>query len=260
MLTERLNIFEYEEVLMGVRKNFICSFKGTFKENCEEVGNIWRYAVTHLLKWSPKEAEKYMTDKIVDMLCLDKTLAGIGFNRTGSYISDYRFVLQYAFPKEIQFDERKQAIAEYDRVAKIGKWEYDDVPYKFPKKFFVDNSGIDRARYLLEYVVGLYLAGRMSQEDLYEFFSKKQKASRWLASKKLEVPIKIIYESPLDFFHYSLPIAEKDDFLYYFYKLTDAYQARLKEIRKEEMEEKKVSKASQESAGVDNEDAEDSEA
>lgn len=233
MLTERLNIFEYEEILMGQKKNFVCSFKGGFKENCIEVGNIWRYAVTRLLKWTPEEAVAYMTDEIVDTLCLDKTFVGIGFERSSRYISDYRFILQYAFPDKVHFDLRKQAIAEYERVAKLGTWANDETTYKFPKKFFLDTDGISRSAYLLTHVVSLYL-GDLSLEEKYDFFSDQKKAAKWLSGKKLDMPLKLIFKTPLEYFHYSLPFDEKDNLLFYTGKINEEYNKELQSIIKKE--------------------------
>ena len=96
MLTERLNIYEYEEVLTGKKQNFICSFKGSRKDNEVEVGNIWRYAITQLLKWTPVEADKYLTMDIVNMLCLDKTFCGIDFDPSYEFMGDFKFVLKPA--------------------------------------------------------------------------------------------------------------------------------------------------------------------
>jgi hypothetical protein len=220
MITENLNIFEYEEVLTGRKKDFLCSFKGSFRENCIEVGNIWRYAILHILKWNAKEAEKYMTDELVDKLMLNKTFSGINFDRGHTYIQDYRFVLQYAFPGEVIFDKRAQAIAEYEHVAKLGVWQGNKEYYKYPKKFFLDNDGIERSKILLRYVINLYLS-TMTVEELYAFFNDKTSAARWLQRKKLGVPIKLIFLSPIEYLHYSLPVQRRDDIIYYNYKIAN---------------------------------------
>lgn len=218
MLDEYLNIFEYEEVLTGHKKDFLCSFKGNFKENCVEVGNIWRYAILHILKWSAKDAEKYLTDELVDKLYLYKTFVGINFDRGHSYIQDYRFVLQYAFPDEIIYDKKAQAISEYEHVAKIGKWQGNKDIYKFPKRFFLDADGIERSKILLRYVISLYLS-TLSTADLYKFFNDKTMATRWLQRKKLTVPLKLIFATPLEYLHDSLPYYKKDNIIYYNYRI-----------------------------------------
>ena len=238
MISESLNIFEYEQILMGQRLNFGCSFKGTYKENCIAVGNVWRYAVTHLLKWTPQEAAKYMTAEIVEMLCLDKTFKAIGFKPKCSYIGDYRFVLQYAFPDEIKFDMRKQAINEYQRVAGIGRWAGEKEEHRFPKKFFLDNNGIERANIVFNYVISLYL-GDMSVPELYQFFSKKREALAWLKDKRLDAPLKLIYNDPIEYLHCSLPYSKRDNLLYYNIRVNDLYEKTKRQTSKDENKKKK---------------------
>lgn len=221
MLSEQVNIFEYEEVLMGKRKNFLCSFKGTERENCIEVGNIWRYAVTRILRWSPEEALRYLTTDIVETLCLDKTFSGINFLPGNKYFPDYGFILQYAFPNQIKYDFKKETLTEYQHVAKLGVWTHDTGKYRYPKKFFVGVEGIQRAEFLLQYVVSMYLS-HMTLTEQYDFFADTQKALKWLAKKKLDVPVKLMYnESPLEYFHYSLEYKEKN-VLYYWAKTATA--------------------------------------
>lgn len=218
MLSENLNIFEYEEVLMGKKKDFLCSFKGNLSENQIEIGNIWRYAITHILKWNARQAEKYLTDEIVERLMLHKTFSGINFDKAHSYIQDYRFVLQFAFPGEVIFDKRKQAIAEYEHVAKLGKYKSDKGIYKYPKKFFLNTDGIERAQFLLMYVINLYLSD-MTVPELYAFFNDKSAALRWLRKRKLDVPVRLIFVTPLEYLHYSLPSNKRNEVLYYNYRI-----------------------------------------
>ncbi len=222
MLTERLNIYEYEEVLTGKKQNFICSFKGSRKDNEIEVGNIWRYAITQLLKWTPVEADKYLTMDIVNMLCLDKTFCGIDFDPSYEFMGDFKFVLKYAFPDDIKYSLKEQAISEYEHVMKMGKWANSEENYRFPKKFFLNNDGIERALYLLNYVISLFLSD-MSIEELYDFFADQRKATRWLNMKKLGVPLKYAFQDPLEYFHESLSWDNKEPFYYYNKKIEREY-------------------------------------
>ncbi len=213
MLDERTNIYEYEQLLMGQRNDFQISFKGNAVENRVEVGNIWRYAITKLLGWTPQEALKYLTNEIVDALLLNKTFVGLNYDREHTFIADYRFILQYAFPKEIKYDMYAEAIAEYERVAKLGIWKNDKSNYKFPKSFFTDENGPERAKILFRYAVNIYL-GDTNPDDRYKFFANKSRATRWINAKKLSKPLKVMYESPLEFYHDAIPFREKDEFLY----------------------------------------------
>lgn len=236
MLREYENIYEYEDILMGKKKNFICSFKGTAKENAIEVGNVWRYAITKLLKWTPEDAVNYLTDDIVKQLSLDKTLIGINFNMANDFTGDYKFVLQYAFPKEIRYSLKEQSIDEYQHVSKIGRWANDKDFYRFQKKFFTDIDGVDRANIILNYAVSLYLGDMFEAGNysLYNFFDNNRKAMDWLRKKHLDSPIGIIYTTPLDYFHNAIKKSEKNDLYYYSLLLNKEYQKHKKKKEKNE--------------------------
>ena len=215
MLSAETNIYEYEQLLMGQRTRFEVSFKGTPEENRAEVGNVWRYAVEHLLRWSPEVALRNLDSDTVKALYLDKTLEvdGIGYDLKKSYIKDYRFILQYAFPESIKYDLRAETIAEYEHVAGLGKWKNDYNEYKYAKRFFSGNNGILRAGILMRHVCNLYL-GDMSKKDKYIFFANYSSACKWLDEKCLKTPLTSIYSSPLEYFHDSLPLSEKSEILY----------------------------------------------
>lgn len=223
MLDERINIFEYEEILMGQKQSFTCSFNGTEKDNQIEVGNVWRYAITELLGWTPKEAVNNLTMDIVKMLCLDRTFRAINFNPSFEYKGDFKFVLRYAFPEDIHYSLRDEAISEYNHVAHINKWSGVSDEYRYPKNFFIGEDGILRAKYLLNYVIGLYLSD-YSVEKLYDFFADEKKAKRWINSKKLSVPLHLTYLDPLDYFHESLSYANQNEFYYYNHRIKQFYE------------------------------------
>ena len=220
MVTEAINIFEYEQLLMGQRLNFQLSFKGNDTENKKEVGNIWRYAITHLLGWTPEEALKNLNNETVDRLLLNKTFCGLNFDREHSYIADYRFILQYAFPDKIKYDGYAETIAEYEKFAKIGKWSHDPANYKQPKRFFSDGDGIQRANWCLRYVTNLYM-GDMTNEEKYRFFADTENAIEWIKGKNLLRAMDYLYEEPLPYFHAAN--SERDPFMYYAFTVRNKF-------------------------------------
>lgn len=219
MVPEAVNLYEYEEILSGQRKNFSVSFKGSVYDNQKEVGRIWRYAVSNLLKWTPQEAVVNMNKKLVKQLRLERTLVGIGLNPATDYISDYRCVLQYAFPEQIKYDFITETIDDFERFAKQGKYVNDDTKKKLTKKFFTDNNGLKRAHLLLIHQIDTYLSD-CSNEEIYELFATK--GAEWLKKKHLEPVLKFIYNSPLDYLQNSLSTIQKqDNFLYYLWKIDE---------------------------------------
>ncbi len=186
------------------------SFKGSDSENKKDVGNIWRYATTELLGWTPEEAIKNLDNEIVDRLLLNKTFVGLNFDREHTYIADYRFILQYAFPDQIRYDSYTECISEYEKFAKLGKWSHDPSLIS-SQRFLYDGDGIHRANWCLRYVISLYM-GDMAMDEKYKFFADTQKALKWIKTKNHARSCEMLYESPLSYFHAS--IKEKDSFLY----------------------------------------------
>lgn len=211
LIAEELSVFEYQEILMGRKRDFTSTFRGTLRDSYIEAGYIWHYAITQILNWNAAQALQYLTSEIVKRLELDKVFPYIDFDSRG-YVCKYRIILQYAFPGEIIYDEQEQAIDEWEHVCHRGQYINDD-GYHYPKKFFLDHDGLERAKILLRHVVGLY----MSDESLlsqYEFFASS-KARQWLKDMHLQYPLTLTYDSPLEYFHASLPDSQKNDFMYY---------------------------------------------
>lgn len=233
-----VNVYEYEQILLGKEKKYIFSFKGTYEENLIEAGNIWRYAITHLLKWTPAQAETHLTGEIVHKLKLDSVYKKIPIDPTKAFWSDYRFILQYAFPGEVVYSLRGETLTEYFKVCKMGRFVNDKSVEntRLPKMFFMDENGEKRARILLGYCINTYLSD-MTCEELYSFFADKKEISKWLKQKNLFVPMQLIYGNPLDYLHETLPYIKKDDFLYYSNKLYAQYIEYKKKLRKEKAED-----------------------
>ena len=217
-INQRSIIYDYENLLLGRTKKFsegLLDDTKTLESRRKIAGTIWNYAITHYLGWTAKEADLYMTSEIAEKLLLNKVYKRIDLDPTRVLFRDFRFILQYAFPGEIKYDIKEEAISEYERTAKIGKWRNNTEFHKYPKKFFLCLEGEERANILLNYVVSLYM-GDLSSEMLYDFFFQKAKAKKWLVAKNLGVPLKQLYEDePLEYFHTAIDDRKKDDFFYY---------------------------------------------
>ena len=211
-------IFDYENLLLGRSHRFsehMFSDRQPLEYRRKKAGLIWNYAITHYLGWTAKEAVLYMTSDIAEKLLLNRVYKHIEVDPARVFFRDYRFILQYAFPGEIKYDIRTEAIAVYERVCKLGKWCNNTENYRYPKKFFSGIEGQQRADTLLNYVVAMYMGDR-SSEEMYDFFSQHAKAKKWITAKCLDVPLDLIYnDEPLDYFHTAIDERVKDDLLYY---------------------------------------------
>ncbi|MCR5670682.1 MAG: hypothetical protein K6G10_06720 [Butyrivibrio sp.] len=215
-------IYEYEQILLGKRKGFTASFHDSPEENRIAVGWVWRYAIEKILGWTPEAALKNVNAEVIDALKLKPTLNvnGIDYKEGKTYIADYRFILQYAFPDEIKYDFVDETISEYERISKLGVWRSDKTPDRYTKRFYRDDKGIMRAKILMRYVVDHYLSD-MTLREKYEFFTDAPRATKWLDEKSLGTPLRDIYTSPLVYFHESLPLSERSNILYSTCKLRE---------------------------------------
>ncbi|MBO4847193.1 MAG: hypothetical protein J5525_12985 [Lachnospiraceae bacterium] len=229
---ELCNIFEYEGMLLGRDARYKLSFTGSEKDKYTEFGNIWRYAITHLLKWTPQTAVQFLNAEIIRGLKLEPTYKKIGVNPKG--ITDYRIVLQYVFPNDIHYSVKDDVLREYRRATKQGEFANAKGDYRIPKNFFTDDYGIEKAAILLNYIIDNYMSD-YSIDELYQHFSKRN-IGKWLKEKKLDVPLNVIYGSPLEYLHSALPVAKRDNFFYYNKKLADECDRIIAEMETEEQE------------------------
>ncbi len=207
MNDEKSILYEYELLMLGKTTRFTLLFSGSKEENLHDFAVIWRYAITNLLHWTPQEAELYLTDDIMKTLVLDRTIKAIGFEKSRTYITDYKYFLNIAFPNEIKYSFTDDALAAYDRVVNYNE--------SFPHKFFsLDDIGYGRAKIIMYSLIRKYFSF-MPLNDAYAFFSRKSVATKWIKEKRLDMPLNIFFSSPIHFFHEALPPEEKSDFYYY---------------------------------------------
>ena len=211
-----LDIYEYENLLLGRSERINKYFDDVpLKERRKIVGNIWNYAITHLLKLTPQEALIYLNEDIVKTMKLDKLLVYLDINPNKFYIGkDYKVILQYAFPKEIVYDFKEETIADYERIVKQGEWINDLTDFRFPKNFFIGEDGIKRAAIILNYINDKYLSD-LNLREKYEFFANTKEATKWLTEKGLSSVFLQVYKTPLEYFHNSLPYNMQSYFYYY---------------------------------------------
>lgn len=224
-------IFDYENLLLGRTQKLtegLISDEETVESRRKKAGFIWRYAITHYLKWTSLEAVHYMTDEIVEKLMLNKFYKKMEIDPERTIFGDYRFILQYAFPGEVKYDIGIEAFEVYQRCYKIGRWRNNTEEYKLPKKFFYGPEGEQRANAILNNLVSLYL-GDKSTEELYDKFSRKPSGRKWIREKHLGEPLTQIYDNePLEFFHAAMDESRKDDLFYYAAKIRDTVEKEMK--------------------------------
>lgn len=224
-------LYEYESILLGKQKIFLLSFDDQTPEKHAAFRAVWQYAIEKILKWTPEEALINMDKAIMEDLKLDRTLKCIGLNPSGRF--DFRQVLSYVYPERIKDSLEIRTKEEMKRVLKLGEWKYMEDPElgKFHKGFFSGEDGIKKAAIALNLVTNLFLCDLDSKER-YDFFADRKKAMRFISQAKLLPVMKGFYDDPLDFYHFSIPMDEKDQMVYY----EDKIRSKAKKIEQHQTE------------------------
>lgn len=224
MKDESTIIYDYEQILTGQmltglkmngkHKNFTKDplFEGSTEAKRKAGGLIWRYAIEHILHWTPEQALDSLNRKIVKALKLDKVLALMEIEYGNTFYLDYREVLSYAFPEKIHYDVAEEAKLEYKKVMKLDEYSNSKRKYKFHKGFFYGENGPERARAVFNYALERYIAD-LDDQELYKFFGSEE-ALNWCNGYRLgshDIPG---YKDPLQLLHYCLSSGDADDLLY----------------------------------------------
>ena len=209
-------LYNYEELLIGDAKQFkSCFIDASYADRCKGVGYLFRYVVEELLEWTPEQAVLYLDMNIIEAFKLDKCYAILDIKKADPRLLDNRFILSFAFPEFIHYNEKAHVINEYNKVMKLDIYANDaGGDTKMRKKFFSAVNGAERANTLLNHVVKELLS-YMTIEEQYDFFADRAAANSWLKKKKLYNANEVLYNDPFEYFHNSLPDNEKDYLLYF---------------------------------------------
>ncbi len=226
-------IYEYENVLLG-NKNTISSYHfNQSPDNNEKTAiEIVRYAVEHYLRWTPEYLCEALSWDIIRLLKLDSIIKYIRFPPEADEEKDLFIIAHKLYPHRIRVNLREKTLLVYKRVL-------DGTIYKFPKGFFGDNKGINRALICLQYALSQYTQFD-DVGDMYAFFSTPR-GTKFLKQYKLYAPCIAMYKYPIDYIHDALPnnvdrtqnLAAKDEFWYMYYRFKIANAEQIREMKKE---------------------------
>lgn len=211
-------IAEYERLLIGNRKQFsskIFPFEET--GNQRVALSIFKYAIEELLDWTPQEAYKLLTPKVVQRMKLDGLLSYIEFPSELTQ-SDTEYIVHLIYPRVIKYDFRRYVIDVYEKVLRN--------EIKYPKDYMYGNKGLIRASICLQYAIKVKKVFH-SIEEMYQFFSSPE-GIQFLKEEKLRQLYSSFYKTPLDYLHHSLPQNLKSDFYYQYYKFLYKFKSMYK--------------------------------
>lgn len=210
MLKKEEIVYEYEQILLGKKQKYISSFIGTDIQKKDAAGTILYYAINNILHWDPETAKANLTGEIIKELKLETVLKILELPYTKLDIFTVQKILELAFPGNVKYSFSRQTIDIYTQVLNIDGQSH--IP-EFPKGFFSGEDGLRRASICLMYAVSATLYDKTLRQ-LYDFFASPA-CNKWLRKMRLAGNIKKLYDDPLEYFHYSLPIKQRNYIYFY---------------------------------------------
>ena len=111
-------IIEYEDILLGKRKNFSASCMGKAVKEKDALMVI-QYSFEKLLRWPPDVIVAYLNPDIVKMLHLQRPIAKVNFPAELDPERDLFYLAQAVYPQQIRFS--KEEIQKYFPKSYTGK-------------------------------------------------------------------------------------------------------------------------------------------
>lgn len=199
-------IYEYESVLIGQKRGLSDSlFQYQDPISNEHLAlSLIKYALNTYLHWDAETLQTMLTMEVFEKLKLTELLKYIVFPPE---INEDRlsYLVGLIYPRQSRYDSYISIVRTYVNV-RNGTFK------KYPKEFFTDSLGTQRARVCLLYYLEHYTSYG-SPEELYAAFADEEILNT-LGKNKLRAVCKDLYLTPLDYLHDSLPEEQKSELLY----------------------------------------------
>jgi len=199
----------YDDVLIGKREAFPIELIS--KESAPYVcASLLRLIFRKYLGWTPAQVRDLLTPKVVERMCLAPLVSRIPSPPEVLRDSELYFVAWYLYP------EMKNS-TDAELVGKVYQDLITGKIRKFPRNYFEGGIGHSKAKYMFVIMLQEYYNGVFeSVEAMYRFFASAE-GEKAVEEHKLKQPMKMWYDSALDYFHDSIPSnmkTEKTDCLY----------------------------------------------
>ena len=197
-------------MLLSKRQHYSASFldRDTGDINVYEA---LRYLFEAYLEWTPIQVRDCLTPEIIHLLKMEPLISRVPCPPELDRTRDFEFVAWYLYPETINCTKKDLAIKVYHR---LNRGEIS----RFPKGYF--DGTIEawfRARCTFQCMLIEYLPPFSSIEELYSYFAGP-KGREAIRKYKLLVPLRELYDTPLDYLHDSLSTQQKNESLYQKYK------------------------------------------
>lgn len=201
---------EYDDIVIGKRPAFSDRFfsgEGNPKTNMENAIFVIRYALTKYLRWNADAMAANLNKEVMTRMHLQPLMKYVEYPLEYDKENDWFYLVSLIF-KDKRIGLRQKTIHTYECVLS-GELA------KYPRDYFVGSDGVVKAAICLQYL----LNEKTSYEtinDLYYAFASDE-GYELLRDNKLLNACKEIFETPVEFLHFSLPPDMRDEFLRQYY-------------------------------------------
>lgn len=198
---------EYDDVMLGNRKNFSAFFMGQERGDTT-IKEALKYVFEHYLNWTHQQVRDCLTPEIVARMKLDALIRRLDCPPEVNLKTELYYVAWALYPET-------RNITDVELINKVYSELMSGKISKYPKFYFETSVAHVRAGVLLRHMINEYLPAKFSSvKELYEFFSNTPLARKVLITYRLGVPLKELYDTPLDYLHDSLSSKDKSEELY----------------------------------------------
>ena len=204
---------EYERVLLTGGKFLQSTVKTATSGSVLE---LYRYAFSSLLGWSPEKTRTSMSFKILKFMRLEEFLPKIPCPAELDAEVDLFYIAEAMYPQHFPVRTEERVAYTYERLrsGEIGK---------FPKKFFTTCMAPEFACTCLRLAI-MEDVDAADTEALYKMFANTTWAKNFLKQESLLRPCITSYDSPVAFLHAALPEEDKNEALYRFVRFAAAWK------------------------------------
>jgi hypothetical protein len=192
---------QMDDILVGTRKNFS---PVVMAKNSKYADSVLRYVFEDYLGMTPREVRDKLTLEIIELLRIKPVIQKqIECPAELDSDTELQYIAWHLYPQTRNATNESLIIKVYMEMLS-GKRR------KYPKRFFDNLTGENRAKILLKIMINEYICAE-SIESLYALFADNAQIIPLLNKYKLNTPIACIYESPLEYLHESLGRQGRDD-------------------------------------------------
>lgn len=208
-------LFEYTQILSKQKAKFGQNYFNRQEQVNENMAyDVFRMAIEVFLHWTPEQALARLDKQIIEKMRLDLVMRYMKLPFECEFNDDYTWILHKLYPDKIRYDQQEHVIRIYHQILNGNK-------YKWPKWYFSDADGHERAYICLRYMIS-HNMHYDTPAELYEQFITGN-GQQLMTKLGLKTVAKDEFEDPITFVYQAMFQDDDDEFTYHFYKVKYYY-------------------------------------